>query len=80
MVDWWSETEIAMIESLGSAGPTSPEELARRLGISEGETIAFVCMLAREKKISIRLVGAQDSPASGSPRAPARQLAHAGGH
>ena len=79
MVDWWSETENAILESLGSAGPMSPEALARRIGISEGETTAFLCMLAREKKISIQLVGVQDSPSDRCPRAAARQLAHAGG-
>jgi hypothetical protein len=49
-----------------------PEDLARRVGISEGEATAFLCMLAREKKISIRLVGLQETPVS-------RQAAYAGG-
>jgi hypothetical protein len=89
MVDWWSETEHAIVECLGSDGPMSPEDLAQRVGISEGETTAFVCMLAREKKVLIRLVGLKDTPASRPPRgaarvrgkAPAqRQAAHAGGH
>jgi DNA-binding Lrp family transcriptional regulator len=89
MVDWWSETEHAIVECLGSDGPMSPEDLAQRVGISEGETTAFLCMLAREKKVLIRLVGVNDKPASRPPRgaarvrgkAPAqRQAAHAGGH
>lgn len=79
MVDWWSETELAIVGCLTNAGPMSPEDLARRVGLSEGETTAFLCMLAREKKISIRLVDVKDSPASRPPRAAARHLAHAGG-
>jgi hypothetical protein len=68
MVDWWSETEHAVVECLGSAGPMSPQDVAHRIGISEGEAIAFLCMLAREKKVAIRLVGLTDAPA----RRPAR--------
>jgi len=89
MVDWWSETEHAIVECLESDGPMSPEDLAQRLGISEGETTAFLCMLAREKKVLIRLVDLSDKPASRPPRgatrfpgkAPAqRQASYAGGH
>jgi hypothetical protein len=73
MVDWWTETEHAIVESLGSNGPMSPEDLAQHLGISEGETIAFLCMLAREKKLRIRVVSLCDT----RPGAPARGLARA---
>jgi len=79
MVDWWSETEHAIVECLGSDGPMSPEDLARRVDISEGETTAFLCMLARERKISIRLVGLNDEPASRSPRGASQQAAYASG-
>ena len=89
MVDWWSETEHAIVECLEHNGPMSPEDLARRVGISEGEATAFLCMLAREKKVLIRLVGLKDAPAGrptrGAARARAkapaqRQTAYAGGH
>jgi predicted ArsR family transcriptional regulator len=89
MVDWWSETEHAIVECLESNGPMSPEVLAQRLGISEGEATAFLCMLAREKKLRIRIVGLCDTrpspPSRGSARArvkaPAqRQSTYAGGH
>jgi AsnC-like helix-turn-helix protein len=89
MVDWWSETEHAIVECLGSDGPMSPEDLARRVGMSESETTAFLCMLAREKKVLIRLVGLKEAPASRPTRgetrlratAPAqRQAAYAEGH
>ena len=42
MVDWWSETEHAIVECLEHDGPMSPEDLARRVGISEGEATAFL--------------------------------------
>ena len=72
MVDWWSDTEQTIVECLGSAGPMSPEDLARRVGISQGETRAFLCMLAREEKIVIHLVGVKSSPPSQFPRGAAR--------
>jgi hypothetical protein len=72
MLDWWSETEHAIVDCLESGGPMSPEDLAQRVGISEGETTAFLCMLAREKKVVIRLVGLDDKRASQPSRATAR--------
>ena len=89
MIDWWSETEHAIVECLRSEGPMSPADLAHRIGISEGEATAFLCMLAREKKLFIRLVALNDEaasrPARGALRArgkaPAqRQAAYAKGH
>jgi hypothetical protein len=85
MVDWWSDTEHAIVECLASGGPMSPENLAKRVGISESETTAFLCMLAREKKVLIRLVDLKDAPATGRARgrgkAPAQQeRAYVGGH
>ena len=53
-----------MVECLSSAGPMSPQELAHRVGISEGEAISFLCMLAREKKVAIQLVGLTGAPSS----------------
>ena len=56
MTDWWTETDAAVLACLQDAGAMSPAELADRLGIPEGEATAFLCMLAREGKIRIRLV------------------------
>ncbi|HTY80151.1 MAG TPA: hypothetical protein VMI34_20155 [Candidatus Bathyarchaeia archaeon] len=64
MIDWWSETEHAVIESLAVAGPMSPQDLSRRLHLSESEVVAFLCMLAREKKVSLQLVGLMEAPAT----------------
>ena len=57
MIDWWSETEHDVVDALASAGPMSPQDLAERIGMSEGEAIAYLCMLARERKVAIQLVG-----------------------
>ena len=56
MIDWWSETDDAIVECLRDAGPMSPEELARRIGLSVGEISAFVAMLVREDRIRIRII------------------------
>jgi hypothetical protein len=89
MIDWWSETEHAVVDALASAGPMSPQDLAQRVGISEGEAIAYLCMLAKEKNPAIQLVGLVSPSASrggrgeGRHRAKALVLpepAYAGGH
>jgi predicted ArsR family transcriptional regulator len=67
MVDWWSETEQAILECLRRDGGTSPGELARRLRISEGETTMFLCMLTREGKVRLRLVESADGRPSSAP-------------
>ena len=56
MIDWWSETDDAIVECLRAAGPMSPEDLAGRLGLSVGETSAFLVMLMREERVRIRIV------------------------
>ena len=69
MIDWWSDTEHAVVDALASTGPMSPQDLAQRVGISEGEAIAYLCMLAKEKKVAIQLVGlTSPSPARGGRR------------
>ena len=56
MIDWWSETDEAIVECLRILGPTSPEELARRVGLSVGDVSAFLAMLVREDRVRIRSV------------------------
>ena len=69
MIDWWSDTEHAVVDALACAGPMSPQDLAQRVGISEGEAIAYLCMLAKEKKVAVQLVGlTSPSPARGGRR------------
>ena len=56
MIDWWKETDDAIIECLRASGPMSPEEIARRTGCSVGDVSAFLAMLVREERVRIRLV------------------------
>ena len=56
MIDWWTETDDAIVECLRVLGPTSPEELARRVGLSVGDVSAFLAMLVREDRVRIRSV------------------------
>jgi hypothetical protein len=67
MVDWWSETEHDIVECLRRDGALSPAELGRRVGVSETEAAMFLCMLAREGKIRIRLVESVDGSEGPSP-------------
>jgi hypothetical protein len=67
MDSWWTETDSAILDCLRHGEAMSPRELGSRIGVSEGEAIAFVCMLAREGKVRIRLVEA----ASEAPESPA---------
>jgi Mn-dependent DtxR family transcriptional regulator len=45
-----------ILSVLERKGESSPETIARELGISVGEVTAFICMLAREGKLRIQLV------------------------
>ena len=56
MENGWTEIDGEILSLVEHTGQTSPQEIARDLGISEGEATAFLCMLAREGKIRIRLV------------------------
>ena len=52
----WSEIDGEVLSVLERRGESSPETIARELGISLGEVTAFICMLAREGKLRIQLV------------------------
>jgi predicted ArsR family transcriptional regulator len=56
MIDWWRETDTAILECLRRHGAMSPAALGRHLGMSEGEATAFLAMLVREGNVSIRLL------------------------
>ncbi len=56
MIDWWSDTDHAITGCLRDAGPMSPEDLARRTGLSVGEISVFLAMLVREDRVRIRTV------------------------
>ena len=57
----WSEIDAEILGCLSLNGAMAPDEVARELSISEGEATAFLCILAREGKIRIRLVEAVDA-------------------
>jgi DNA-binding Lrp family transcriptional regulator len=52
----WSEIDGEVLSVLERRGESSPETIARELGISVGEVTAFICMLAREGRLRIQLV------------------------
>jgi Mn-dependent DtxR family transcriptional regulator len=54
--DWWADTDSAILQCLRKRGAMSPVELARRLGISPGESTTLVCLLAAQGKVKVRLV------------------------
>lgn len=56
MIDWWSETDRAILECLRATGPMSPEDLSHRIGLSVGEITAFLGMLVREGRVRVRMV------------------------
>jgi DNA-binding transcriptional regulator LsrR (DeoR family) len=56
MVDWWSETDEAIVGCLRATGPMSREELAGRIGLSAGEIGTFLAMLMREGRVHVRIV------------------------
>lgn len=56
MDNGWTEIDGEIVRLVARKGEASPQEIACDLGISEGEATAFLCMLAREGRIRIRLV------------------------
>jgi DNA-binding Lrp family transcriptional regulator len=52
----WSEIDGEILSILERKGESSPEAIARELGVSVGEATAFICMLAREGRLRIQLV------------------------
>lgn len=54
--NWWNEVDKTILECLRRAGPLSPAELGRRLGMSEREATAFLSTLIREGKVRMPLV------------------------
>jgi hypothetical protein len=74
MDNWWTDIDDAVLEHLRRSGPATPAELAAAIGASEGETVAFLAMLAREGKIRIARVEVTD-PAASVRRLPASRVA-----
>lgn len=77
MVDnFWAETDNAILQCLRERGAMSPAELAHELGISPGESAAFVCLLASQGKVKVSLVELDENEAGLSlPSRPRRNRA-----
>ncbi len=56
MDDWWTDIDDAVMECLRGEGPMAPDELGRRLAMSEAGAASLVSALAREGKVRICLV------------------------
>ena len=56
MSDWWTETDRSLVQCLRELRTASPAGLGRRVGISEGEATAFLCMLIAQGKVRLGLV------------------------
>jgi len=59
MEQWWSELDDAVLACLSAPGGMSPEEIGRRLGMSEAAAVSVLGMLAREGRIRITRVEAE---------------------
>lgn len=57
----WNEIDQEVLDCLRMNGAMAPHEVARALGLTEGEATSFLCLLAREGKLKIRLVEAIDA-------------------
>ncbi len=56
MDGWWSEIDDEVVACLSTYGAMTPEDLGRRLGVSEEATVSLLAMLARDRRVLIRLV------------------------
>ncbi|PYO56739.1 MAG: hypothetical protein DMD83_12875 [Candidatus Rokuibacteriota bacterium] len=70
--DWWVETDSAILQCLRERGAMSPTDLARQLGISPGESTAFVCLLVAQGKVNVRLVALSEEAPGPPVPAPSR--------
>jgi hypothetical protein len=71
--DWWAETDNAILQCLRERGAMSPADLARRLGISPGESTTFVCLLAAQGKVKVSLVELNEEKPAVPVPAPSRR-------
>ncbi len=59
---WWRELDDAVLACVAERGETSPDEIGRRLGISEAAAVSVLGMLAREGRVRIARVRAVEAP------------------
>jgi DNA-binding MarR family transcriptional regulator len=56
MHEWWGEIDEQVLTCLSRSGPMSPNELGKRLGVSESTAVSLICLLAQDGRVAIRLV------------------------
>jgi hypothetical protein len=56
MNEWWSEIDDAVVACLSEIGGTSPDEIGRRLGMSEEAAVSIPGMLAQQGRVRIARV------------------------
>ena len=55
---WWSTVDDETLRCLAEHGPMSPDELGKRLGMSEAAAISLLSHLVREGRARVCLVAA----------------------
>ena|SRR2546425_4589797 len=53
MEEWWTQIDDDVLGSLALHGPMTPDDLGRRLGLSEGATASLLTMLVQNGKVRI---------------------------
>jgi hypothetical protein len=51
--DWWSGIDGEILSCLAEHDTMTPAEIGSAVGVSEGEAVAFLAMLASEGKVTI---------------------------
>ena len=62
MDGWWDEIDAAIVDELIGAGPMSPEELGKRVGMSTDAVCSCLAMLAAGGKVHITSVEVTPPP------------------
>jgi DNA-binding Lrp family transcriptional regulator len=70
MIDGWAETDDAIVECLRRAGSMSVAELARVVGLSEGEATTCICLLAGRGRVQLEGVRLREEHAVDSATVP----------
>jgi hypothetical protein len=74
MDEWWSEIDDAVCACLSETGGTSPDEIGRRLGMSEEAVVSVLGMLAQQGRVRVSraetlpLLSSSDGGVHGSAR------------
>jgi hypothetical protein len=56
MSEWWADVENDVLRCFDGREAVAPADVAARLGLSEEAAVSLLAMLAREGRVTIRLV------------------------